>query len=91
MERATQCAPQGWAGRLVLAIEGQGANRVLVCRAGDTTTVLFELGAAPASFSYSVDATNWSTSYKNQGCALSVGDVATISVGVRAVSRSGGK
>ncbi len=65
MERATQCAPQGWAGRLVLAIEPRGAGKVLTCRAGATTTVLIEapIGAA---FSYSADGQAWAPTYTNQ-------------------------
>ena len=66
MERATQCAPQGWAGHLVLAVEGEGESRVLVCQAGTQRAVLFELGAAPAAFSYSVDTTTWSNAYENR-------------------------
>jgi hypothetical protein len=66
MERATQCAPQGWAGRLVLSIEGQGPRRVLTCRAGEHTAVLFELGAAPATFSYSRDAAVWTPTFENR-------------------------
>lgn len=65
MERATQCAPEGWAGRLVLAIESQGETRTLVCQAGERRAVLFELGAA-AAFSYSADGTGWAGDYVNQ-------------------------
>lgn len=70
MERATQCAPQGWTGRLVLTVEGQGADRVLMCRAGDQSAVLLELGAAPAAFSYSLDAAAWSASYENRAATV---------------------
>ncbi len=66
MERATQCAPQGWAGHLILAVEGEGEARVLMCRAGDHTAVLFRLGAAPATFSYSRDSATWSEAYENR-------------------------
>lgn len=76
MERATQCAPQGWAGRLVLTIEGQGADRVLMCRAGERSAVLFELGAAPAAFSYSRDASDWSAGYENRRPATTPDDAA---------------
>lgn len=30
IERATQCAPQGWAGRLVLAVERRGTGHALL-------------------------------------------------------------
>lgn len=76
MERATQCAPQGWSGRLILTIEGQGADRVLTCRAGDRTVVLFELGAAPAEFSYSPDALAWNASYENRALPTSSEEIA---------------
>ena len=66
VERATQCAPQGWAGRLILSIEGQGPRRVLTCRAGNHTAVLFELGATPARFTYSRDAATWTPTYENR-------------------------
>lgn len=66
MERATQCAPEGWSGQLVLSVEGQGQNRALVCQAGEHRAVLFELDAAPGTFSYSTDAMSWSNAYENR-------------------------
>lgn len=66
MERATQCAPEGWSGHLVLVIEGPADNRNLVCQAGERRTVLFELSSTPAAFSYSTDAMNWSTVFENR-------------------------
>lgn len=71
MERATQCAPQGWAGRLVLAIDGEGPNRVVTCQAGGQSVVLFRLGASPAAFSYSRDGASWSESYENRRAPVS--------------------
>ena len=66
MERATQCAPQGWAGRLQLSIEGDAQDRVLMCRAGANPAVLFRLGASTAAFTYSLDALSWSNAYENR-------------------------
>jgi hypothetical protein len=66
MERATQCAPEGWSGQLILAVEGEGQSRALVCRAGERRAVLFELNARPGAFSYSTDAITWSTDYENR-------------------------
>lgn len=64
MERATGCAPQGWAGRLTLTIERQGTEHVLTCKAGARTTPILTLprGTSTASFSYSKDGQNWTSS-----------------------------
>ncbi len=63
MERATQCAPQGWAGRLVLAIETRGGEQVLTCSADGRATDLIRFAAAPAVFSYSTDGRTWASTY----------------------------
>ena len=66
MERATQCAPQGWNGRLVLEIAVEGSERVLTCRAGDRPrTRLMVLGAGQAGFTYSTDGQSWAPAYAN--------------------------
>lgn len=65
MERATQCAPQGWAGRLVLEIANSGPDRVLSCSAGGKTAVLIRLGQTAARFSYSEDGQAWNSVYSN--------------------------
>ena len=61
MERATGCAPQGWAGRLILTIETQGAEQVVMCQAGPSKTPIMTLprGASAAAFSYSPDGAIW--------------------------------
>lgn len=66
MERATGCAPQGWAGRLTLTIERQGAERVLMCEAGARKTQLLTLprGTTAAAFSYSADGQSWGPSFE---------------------------
>ncbi len=66
MERATGCAPQGWAGRLTLTIETQGAERVVMCQAGARKTPILTLprGSAAAAFSYSPDGATWSPSFE---------------------------
>lgn len=66
MERATQCAPEGWAGRLTLDIEPKGGGSSLVCRAGGRTTTLINSLAQAATFSYSIDGTTWRPTYTNQ-------------------------
>lgn len=67
MERATLCAPLGWAGRLVLSIEPRGPEQVLVCRAGSRSAVLMSLGKGQkAAFSYSLDGEIWNPSYTNE-------------------------
>lgn len=62
-ERATQCAPSGWAGRVVLAVEIRGAGRVLTCRAGDRFTDLLTTTDPAASLSYSRDGRTWSATF----------------------------
>lgn len=65
MERANQCGPLGWAGRVLLTIELNGGRRQLVCEAAGRKTVLIDLGGQPASFSYSRDGRTWSDRYTN--------------------------
>lgn len=66
MERATQCAPQGWTGRLVLEILNEGGERVLTCQAGDRPrTRLMVLGAGESAFTYSTDGVTWNPAYAN--------------------------
>ena len=64
MERATGCAPQGWAGRLVLTIEAQGDRRVVMCEAAGRKTPLLPLPpGAQAALSYSQDGQTWTSSF----------------------------
>lgn len=66
MERATQCAPQGWTGRLVLEIATDGGERVLTCQAGDRPrTRLMTLGPGETAFSYSTDGVQWTPAWAN--------------------------
>lgn len=67
MERATGCAPQGWAGRLTLTIETQGAERVVMCQAGPRKTPIMTLprGSAAAAFSYSSDRAAWVSAFES--------------------------
>lgn len=66
MERATGCAPQGWAGRLTLTIETQGAERVLMCQAGPRKTPIMTLPrGATAAFSYSSDSATWVAAFES--------------------------
>ena len=59
MERATQCAPVGWAGRLVLRVQTRGGERILVCEAGVQTVELLTTRDPLAALSYSRDGRNW--------------------------------
>lgn len=65
MERATQCAPEGWAGRLVLTIAPRGDGSILSCTAGAQTMTLIDSSRRPAVFSYSTDGASWSPVYDN--------------------------
>lgn len=64
MERATTCATQGYSGRLILTIEGQGADQRLMCAAGGRSVELARLGGTGV-WSYSTDGSTWSTTYSN--------------------------
>lgn len=66
MERATQCAPEGWAGRLTLGIEPKGGRNALVCTAGNRRTTLLTSPNPTAAFSYSTDGATWTQTYTNQ-------------------------
>lgn len=65
MERATQCAPLGWSGRMALSIETRGNETVLICTAGDRSTVLTTVTGTVARFAYSRDGQSWTTDYSN--------------------------
>jgi prepilin-type N-terminal cleavage/methylation domain-containing protein len=83
MERATQCAPEGWAGRLSLIVEPRGAGSVLICSAAGRQTTLFTLPAGAAALSYSKDGTAWSPTYDNRpepGAAFEQAEVETVFV-----------
>jgi hypothetical protein len=64
MERANQCAPQGWAGRLKLRIEPSPEGRALFCILG-TRRIKLLPASAESAFSYSTDRTNWSSNFSN--------------------------
>lgn len=63
MERATQCAPQGWAGRMILAVERRGGQGVLTCEAGGEPATLIATSDPTARLSYSTDGETWSEAY----------------------------
>lgn len=84
MERATQCAPQGWSGRLVLEIADQGGERVLTCRAGNRpVTRLMTLTQGQTGFSYSTDGQAWSPAYANTPAPRGEGPVPPLNLWVR--------
>ncbi len=65
MERATQCAPQGWAGRLTLALEPEGGRVALRCIVGGRVRTLMTLSNPESAFSYSTDGVSWSEGFVN--------------------------
>lgn len=84
MERATQCAPQGWTGRLVLQIATEGGERVLTCQAGARErTRLMTLPPGPSAFSYSTDGTQWSAAYANTPAPRGDGPLMPVNLWVR--------
>lgn len=84
MERATQCAPQGWTGRLVLEIVTEGGERVLTCQAGSRPrTRLMLLNAGPAAFSYSTDGAQWAPAYANTPIPRGEGPLRPVNLWVR--------
>jgi prepilin-type N-terminal cleavage/methylation domain-containing protein len=64
-ERATQCAPLGWSGRLVLSVETVGTERRLVCQAGEQRAVLLTTTDRAAALFYSVDGIEWTDAYRS--------------------------
>ena len=64
-ERANQCGPLGWAGRIELTIETTPASTRLMCERGGRKIELIDLGAGPAAFSYSIDGRSWAPTYTN--------------------------
>jgi prepilin-type N-terminal cleavage/methylation domain-containing protein len=67
MERATQCAPQGWSGRLTLSIVPAEGGEALVCEAGTRTSRLALMPGDGARFGYSTDAgQTWMETYTDR-------------------------
>jgi len=64
-ERATQCTPLGWSGRMRLIVETAGAQRNLVCEAGEKRVVLLTTTDRDAALSYSTDGLNWVGTYRS--------------------------
>ncbi|WP_426041893.1 prepilin-type N-terminal cleavage/methylation domain-containing protein [Brevundimonas sp. TWP2-3-4b1] len=65
MERATQCAPQGWAGQMVLTLETVGNDAVVYCSIDGHKTSLLTIPNATARFSYSTDGLVWGPRYSS--------------------------
>lgn len=63
LERATQCAPQGWTGRMVLAVKNQGGQGMLTCQAGGEVMTLITTSDPTARLSYSTDGLTWSSAF----------------------------
>ncbi|MBB5745335.1 pilus assembly FimT family protein [Brevundimonas variabilis] len=65
MERATQCAPQGWAGELALEIEQRDGLISVVCQANGRRVTLASGPGARGGFQYSSDAgSTWSDTWR---------------------------
>lgn len=67
MERATQCAPLGWAGRMTLAVEARNGQTALICEAGEQRATLITTTDRSAALSYSRDGANWSDAFELAG------------------------
>jgi hypothetical protein len=76
-ETATPCAAAGPARNLRLdLVRGQGGT-ILTCRVGDgAPTVLLDLGARRAAFSYSLDGEVWADRWTERGAAPLTGSAA---------------
>lgn len=74
MERATQCAPQGWAGRMVLTVHREAGQGVLTCEAGGAPVTLVTTSDPSARLSYSSDGVSWSSVYASATCAAATND-----------------
>jgi prepilin-type N-terminal cleavage/methylation domain-containing protein len=64
-QRATQCAPLGWSGRMRLSVETAGRERQLTCEAGGQRVVLLTTTDRNAALSYSRDGIDWSDAYRS--------------------------
>lgn len=70
MERATGCAPNGWAGRLTLSLSAEG-EPALICQAGGRTTTLMTLPrGVEAALSYSEDGQTWAPMFETPKAPL---------------------
>lgn len=74
MERATQCAPQGWTGRMVLEVRREAGQGVLTCAAGGEPVTLITTSDPTARLSYSTDGVAWSEAYASATRAAATRD-----------------
>lgn len=66
MERATQCAPQGWAGALTLQVEDRDGQVAIICQTGERRVVLASGPGSRAGFQYSTDGgSTWSDTWSS--------------------------
>lgn len=65
MERATQCAPLGWAGAMTLTIEEADGGTTLFCEAAGRKVPLLAGNPKDAEFRYSRNGQTWSPSFTN--------------------------
>ncbi|QYF86441.1 prepilin-type N-terminal cleavage/methylation domain-containing protein [Brevundimonas sp. PAMC22021] len=63
-ERATQCAPVGWAGRMTLSVQRQNGQGVLSCEIDGRTATLITTSDPSARLSYSTDGVTWSDGFE---------------------------
>ena len=83
MERANQCAPQGWAGRLKLRIESGPEGRALFCVLGTRRTKILPADAQ-SGFSYSTDRINWTSDFTSAPSgAQGLEELKSVSVWIR--------
>jgi prepilin-type N-terminal cleavage/methylation domain-containing protein len=74
MERATQCAPQGWTGRMVLEVHREAGQGVLTCAADGEPVTLITTSDPTARLSYSADGVGWSAAYASATRAAATSD-----------------
>lgn len=73
-ERATQCAPVGWAGRMTLSVQRQNGQGVLICEIDGHATPLITTSDPSAQLAYSTDGASWSDTFEQASRTGAAGD-----------------
>lgn len=91
IQRATLCAPQGWAGRLTLVIAPFEGGQRLSCEADGRSVTLLTMPRGSARFSYSQDGVEWTRRFSNSPSEFDTpNDVTHLNLFVRLHGRNGG-
>lgn len=84
MQRATLCAPQGWAGRLTLVVAPIKGGKQLSCEVDGRSIPLITMPRGSGQISYSQDGADWASSYSNAPARFDTpNDVTRINVFIR--------